>query len=295
MSRNLPILIAQAASRFPDEAVGQLRKEIFALLEDFPATRLFVYPEYHTCRVTGGPEERHSQYEECAEALDGPRVTALRDLAREAGVWLVPGTVIERGDDREIYNTALALGPDGEMSAYRKIFPWRPFEPFRPGQDLVTFDIPDVGRVGLAVCYDIWFPEVIRNLAWMGAELIVVPTQTSTLDREQELVLARASAIQNQVFVVASNAAEPVGTGRSIIVDPEGIVRMQAPSESAAFLTDVIDFDAVTRTREYGTCGLNRMWSQARAGDPILELPFYSGSLDPTKLEPVQRLNREKK
>jgi predicted amidohydrolase len=61
------------------------------------------------------------------------------------------GTVIERGEDGEIYNTALALGPDGEFASYRKTFPWRPFEPFRPGQDLVVFDIPDAGRVGLAI------------------------------------------------------------------------------------------------------------------------------------------------
>lgn len=284
MARNLPVLLGQVASRFPSEAPQQLRLELFELLEDFPASRLVVYPEYHTVRVSGGPEQRHDEYEECAEPLDGPRVTALRDIAKEAGVWLVPGTVAERGDDGEIYNTALAIGPNDEFVAYRKIFPWRPFEPFRPGQDLATFDIPGVGRVGLAVCYDIWYPEIIRNLAWMGAELIVVPTQTSTIDREQELILARASAIQNQVFVAAANAAEPVGTGRSIIVDPEGLVRVQAPSESEAFVTDVIDFDAVTRVREYGTCGLNRLWSQSRPGDPNIVLPMYDGQLEPSKL-----------
>jgi predicted amidohydrolase len=198
------------------------------------------------------------------------------------------GTVIERGEDGEIYNTALALGPDGEFASYRKTFPWRPFEPFRPGQDLVVFDIPDAGRVGLAIYYDLWFPEVIRGLAWLGAELIVLPTQTSTIDREQELVLTRASAIQNQVYVAAANAAEPDGTGRSIIVDPEGLVRMQAPSEVSAHLTDVIDFEAVTRVREYDTCGLNRMWSQTRPGDPVLPLPQYGGQLDPARWEPAR-------
>ena len=75
----------------------------------------------------------------------------------------------------------------------------------------------------------LWFPEVIRHLAWMGAELVVIPTQTSTRDPAEELVLVRASAIQNQVFVVAANAAAPVGTGRSILADPEGLVRFLAP------------------------------------------------------------------
>lgn len=283
MARDLPVLVVQAASRFPGAAVGDLRVELLELLEDFPRTRLVAYPEYHLCRVSGGPEERRRQYEACAEPLDGPRVSALRELAREVGLWLVPGTVVERGQSGEIFNTALAIGPDGELTSYRKVYPWRPFEPFQPGSEFVTFDIPDVGRVGLAICYDLWFPEVIRSLAWAGAELIILPTQTSTADREQELVLARASAIQNQVFVVAANTAEPVGTGRSIIVDPEGLVRMQAPSEVAAVLTDVIDFDAVARVREYGTCGLNRMWSQGRPGDPTLELPMYGGRLDPMR------------
>ncbi len=284
MARNLPVLLGQVESRYPDEAPEQLRAELFEWLEDFPSSRLVAYPEFHTVRVNGGPQQRREEYEQCAEPLDGPRVTALRDIGREAGVWLLPGTVIERGDDGEMYNTALAIGPDGEFFSYRKIFPWRPFEPFKPGHELVTFDIPDIGRVGLAVCYDIWYPEVIRNLAYLGAELIVVPTQTSTIDREQELILARATAIQNQVFVAAVNAAEPAGTGRSIIVDPEGLVRVQTPSESAAVVTDVIDFDAVSRVREYGTCGLNRLWSQSRPGDPSIALPMYGGQLEPNAL-----------
>lgn len=292
MSRTLPVLLMQVPSRAPADAVDELRAELPALLEDFPATRLVAYPEYHTARVEGGPEERRRGYESIAEPLDGDRVTALRDLARETGVWLAPGTVIERGADGAVYNTALVLGPAGEFHAYRKLFPWRPFEPFRPGDRFVVFDIPGAGRVGLAICYDIWFPEVIRSLAWAGAELVLVPTQTSTIDREQELVLLRAAAIQNQVFVVATNAAAPAGTGRSIVVDPEGIVRVQAPSEVATVLTDVIDFDAVARVREYGTCGLNRIWAQARDGDPVVELPIYDGRLDPTRWAPAPRTTR---
>jgi predicted amidohydrolase len=80
----------------------------------------------------------------------------------------------------------------------------------------------------LAICYDIWCPEVARQLAGLGAEFIVAPTQTTTCDREQELILIRAAAIANQVFLVSANAAAPIGTGRSLIVDPEGRVRAQA-------------------------------------------------------------------
>src|SRR5690606_37814116 len=102
MARNLPVLVVQCVSRFPDGAVSELRVELLELLQDFPSTRLVVYPEYHLCRVTGGPEERRRQYEACAEPLEGPRVDSLRELANEAGVWLLPGTVVERGEQGEI-------------------------------------------------------------------------------------------------------------------------------------------------------------------------------------------------
>lgn len=287
--RLLPVLLAQTSPLPPDQAVGHLRHDVLALMDEFPGTRLLVYPELHTCTVEGTRAERDRQYRELAEPLDGPRVAELRSIAREAGVWLVPGTVLERGPDGELFNTAIAITPDGEIAAsYRKIFPWRPSEPFDPGTAFVTFDIPDVGRVGLAVCYDLWFPEIVRHLAWLGAEVVVIPTQTSTADREQELVLARAAAIQNQVLVLSTNASAPLGTGRSSIVDPEGLVRVQSAGEAAARLSDVIDLDSVTKTRATGTCGLNKMWSQARPGDPVLPLPLYGGRLDPTRWEPSQ-------
>lgn len=296
MSRWLPVLLAQVPARAPAIAVEALREEVHELLAEFPATRLIVYPEYHTCDVTGGPEARRQRYEEIAEPIDGPRVNALRGIAREAGVWLVPGTVIERGSAGEIYNTAPAISPAGELvGAYRKIFPWRPFEPFTPGDGFSVFDIPGVGRVGLCICYDLWFPEVSRQLAWMGAEVIVCPTFTSTCDRAQELVLSRATAIQNQVYFVAVNTATPQGTGQSIVVDPEGLVRVQAPDQSPALLTDVLDLDAVTRVREHGTCGLNRMWSQFKASDAALELPVYAGSMTPERWQFRESLAREKK
>ena len=216
MTRPLPLLLMQAPPRSPATAADELREELTGLLADFPATRLVVYPEYNTCAVRGDPEQRREAYEALAEPLDGPRVTALRGIARDAGVWLLPGTVPERGGDGGLYNTAVVVRPDGELAAsYRKIFPWRPFEPFKPGDRFVVFDLPGAGRIGLGICYDIWYPEVARQLAWLGAEVILFPAQTSTCDRAQELVLARAAAIANQVFVVSVNAAAPVGTGQS--------------------------------------------------------------------------------
>jgi hypothetical protein len=149
-----------------------------------------------------------------------------------------------------------------------------------------VFDLPDVGRLGFSICYDAWFPEVSRQLAWMGAEVIISPVLTTTCDRAQELVLARANAIVNQVYVISVNAAAPVGVGRSLIVDPEGRVRVEADDSTATVLTDVLDLDEVTRVRQYGTAGLNRMWDQFTEADAPLELPLYQGRIDPLRWKP---------
>ena len=246
-----------------------------------------VYPELHLFGVDGPGSTHPAQLEAAAQPLDGPLCAALAELAGDHGVWLVPGSIVERGADGELYNTAVVFSPDGELVAsYRKIFPWRPFEPYRPGGEFVVFDIPGTGRVGLSICYDSWFPEVARHLAWMGAEVIVNPVMTTTIDRAQEIVIARANAIVNQVFVVSVNTAAPVGLGQSVVIDPEGRVRVTAPSEVATVLTDVVDLDAVATVRRFGTVGLTRPWDQFQPDDAPLELPLYGGRIDPARWKP---------
>ena len=208
------------------------------------------------------------------------------EIAREAGVWLVPGTVFERAPDGRLHNTAPVISPAGELIArYRKVFPWQPHEDCAPGDSFVTFDIPDVGRVGMAICYDGNFPEMFRQLAWMGAEVVLQPTLTTTSDREAELVLARANAIANQLYVVNLNAAAPAALGRSVVVDPEGVVRLQA-GDGEEMLTHVLDLDAVTKAREYGTAGVSRMWEQILRTGPQIELPMYGGRVRDSAAQP---------
>src|SRR6185436_2958505 len=174
-----------------------------------------------------------------------------------------PGSVFERGKEGSLHNTALVLSPEGELVAtYRKVFPWEPHEPSVPGDRFVTFDVPEVGRLGLSICYDGSFPETCRELAWMGAEAVLQVSLTTTSDRSQEIVMARANAIVNQLYLVSLNAGLPAGLGRSVIVDPEGLGRLQA-GDGEELLTDVLDLDAVTRVREYGTGGVSRLWDQA--------------------------------
>ncbi|MFI0986987.1 carbon-nitrogen hydrolase family protein [Streptomyces exfoliatus] len=245
----------------------------------FPHVGLVVVPEL--LLAAEGPmlgPSPEDWMERTAEPIPGPTTDRVCALARETGLWLIPGSLFERAEDGRIFNTAVAVSPEGEIVArYRKIFPWQPYERTVPGNEFTVFDIPGTGRIGLAICYDGSFPETVRQLAWLGAEIVVQPTLTTTRDREMELVCARANAWTNQVYVLNVNAADPAGVGGSAIVDPEGIVRQQAGG-GEEILVDVLDLDTVTRVREHGSAGLNRPWSQlARYGEGI-HLPMYGGT-----------------
>jgi len=247
---------------------------------------LVVFPELHLFGTETWPAAERTQRQRAAAVpLDGEFVQELCGIARDAGVWLIPGSVCERGKNDELFNTALTIAPDGTLVAsYRKVFPWRPFEPYDPGDRFVTFDL-DRTTAGLSICYDSWFPEVTRHLAWMGAEVVVNIVKTTTPDRAQELVLARANSIVNQTFTVSVNCAGPIGMGQSIVVDPEGGVLATAGAEPEILMV-TLDLDHVTRVREHGTAGSNRMWSQFLPTDAALELPLYQGRIDPHRWEP---------
>src|SRR3954454_2138532 len=238
--RTLSVAALQTTPVFRDPAatLDLLRGRVLGTKAVVPDVDLLLLPELHLSAQPRLLEEQAEYPDEVAVPVPGPLTESLGALAREAGVWLVPGTVFERAEDGRIHNTALAFSPQGELVArYRKVFPWQPHEECAPGDEFVTFDIPGVARVGLAICYDGNFPEVFRALAWQGAEVVLQPTLTTTSDREAELVLARANAIANQLYVVSLTAAAPAGLGRSLVVDPEGIVRREA-GDGEAVITD---------------------------------------------------------
>jgi len=265
----------------PEATLAQLADRARVVRETAPHAQLLLLPELHLSALPPLLEEHAGYAGQVAGEIPGPITEALGEIARDSGLWLVPGSIYERADDGRIHNTAVVVSPDGELVArYRKVFPWQPHESCAAGARFVTFDVPDIGRIGLAICYDGNFPETFRQLAWMGAEVVLQPTLTTTSDREAELVMARANAIFNQLYVVSLNAAPPAGLGRSVIVDPEGLVRL-AGGESEELMTDVLDLDAVKRVREYGTAGVSRMWEQILREGPGVELPMYGGSVQP--------------
>ncbi len=224
-----------------------------------------------------------------AQAIPGPLTERLANIASRWRKWLVPGSLYERDGDK-IYNTALAISPGGEIAAkYRKMFPWLPYEMgTTAGKEFCTFDIKGVGRFGLMICYDTWFPEVARTLAWMGAEVILQPTMTPTSDRELELVMCQANAIFNQAYFISLNGVGPYGGGRSLMVDPDGRI-LQCAGERETILTEIIDLDHVTRTREYGTIGLAQTLKQLRDSGQHFP-PYHNGNLQKGSLRDLGEL-----
>jgi formamidase len=264
----------------PAATLERFERDVRTLRSTFDGLELVVAPELHLMALLPLLGEPGSSESELAIDVPSELTERLGGLARETGLWLLPGSVYERVEGG-VANTALVLSPAGDLVAsYRKCFPWQPYETSVPGTQTVCFDIDGVGRFGLAICHDGVFPEIFRSLAWQGAEAIFQVTLTDTSDRDMETVVVRANAYVNQVAVVNVNAAAPVGNGRSVVVDAEGAVRYEA-GVAEEVVTAVLDLDAVARVRERGAFGINRLWDEMDRVGPGLELPLYGGRYRP--------------
>jgi len=197
--------------------------------------------------------------------LPGPEEEAFQQAAARYGIWLIPGSFFEVVPDGRIFNTAPVIAPDGNVvSRYRKMFPFLPYErDVSPGTEFCVFDVPNVGRFGVSICYDIWFPETTRTLTSMGAEVILHPVLTGTVDRDVELSIARATAAQFQCYVVDINGLGAGGVGRSCVVDPAGNVLHQAGGGYEVIALE-IDPAQVRRQRERGLKGLGQVLKSFR-------------------------------
>ena len=288
MDGKLSIVAVQASPQNFSGSLNKFAEDLADVVARHPEVEMVIYPELHLFQPLAiEPGEKHTVANLDSVDIDSDFVRGLGDVARLHKIWLIPGSINEKGSAENLYNTALVFNPDGQVVArYRKIFPWRPFEPHTPGLTFVVFDIPTVGKIGLNTCYDIWFPETCRQLAWMGAELIINLVKTNTADRAQEVILTRANAIFNQVALLSVNSAGPEGVGCSLVVGPEGEVITDAMHTNRAELEYTFDSGSIERVRKNGTAGTNKMWKQFRSGDHSIPLPLYNGSIDPSRWTP---------
>ena len=209
-----------------------------------------------------------------AEPLPGPSEQRYQAIAREHSLWLLPGSLYERAGDR-IFNTAPVIDPAGNVIArHRKIYPFQPYErDVACGDAHTVFDIPDVGRIGVSICYDMWFPETTRTLAWMGAEVILHPSLTNTIDRDVEISIARASAATNQCYFIDLNCCGKLGYGRSSVFGPGGET-IHVAGTGREIIALELDLDVVTNTRERGWQGLAQTLKSFR--DTPVSFPPYA-------------------
>ena len=219
-----------------------MRQRLDLVMHLYPWVQMAMFSEL----APFGPLTHHAQ------DLPGPAEEQLQAMARKHSLWLLPGSMVERRDGK-LYNTASVINPNGDVIArYRKMFPFRPFEEgITAGDEFVVFDVDGVGRFGVSICYDMWFPETTRTLTSMGAEVILHPVLTHTLDRDAELHIARASAAMFQCYVFDINGVHAGGNGRSTVIDPAGRSLHQS-SVSEEILPIEIDLDHVRRQREHG-------------------------------------------
>jgi predicted amidohydrolase len=239
---------------------------------------LIVLPEKFN--LLGAPEQLRAG----AEPLDGPTLTWAAETARELGVWLVAGSIVERVEgDEKLRNTCVLLAPDGEQRAvYRKIHmfdvevggvSYRESDTEAPGTEIVLADAGDL-ELGLAVCYDLRFPELFRILAVQGARAIALPAAfTLHTGKDHWEVLVRARAIENQLFVIAAGqiGMHPPGHesfGRSMIADPWGIPLAVAPDRECFVAAD-LDLEAQERVREKLPSLANRRPEAYRWPEPV--------------------------
>lgn len=244
--------------------IDLVEKEIRSVVKRFPWVDLVTLGEL----IIHGPSTAK------AEPAGGPTEQRLQALARELQTWLVPGSIYEARDGK-VFNTSPVIAPDGSIVCrYDKMFPFLPYEAsVASGENYRIVDLPGIGRIGIVICYDIWFPEVIRTLSAMGAELILAPTLTNTIDRDVEVALARANAATSQVFMVAVNGAGQLGNGRSVVFGPGGDPIYEAGTGRDVIAIEV-DLDQVTHVRERGWHGLGQVMKSFR--DSKVEFPMHA-------------------
>jgi predicted amidohydrolase len=227
--------VAEIAAR-----VAGLRDADLVVLPELWATGYFCFDDYRA----------H------ARPLSGSFLAPLGEAAREAGVVVAAGTFLEAADDGRIHNAAVVFDVDGTVAlVQRKVHVFgvgsREADLVAPGED-VAVAATAAGRIGVAVCYDLRFPELFRLHAEDGAELIVVPAAWPAARREHWRLLLRARAVENQAYVLACNGAgADHGTllaGHSAIIDPLGEVLAEA-GEAPGEVRARIDLASVAAAR----------------------------------------------
>jgi predicted amidohydrolase len=265
MRSYLAAAVQMTASSSKEENLA--KAETFVRLAAERGASVIVLPEVFAWR--GSRAEEPAQI----ERIPGPTSTRLSELARRHRIHLLAGSFLEMSDEARAYNTSLLFNPDGDIVAhYRKIHLFdvdipgqvkvKESDTKKPGQAVITANTT-LGVFGLSVCYDLRFPELYRQLATEGAEVIFVPSAfTFPTGAAHWEPLLRARAIENQAYVIApnqigKNAHGFADYGNSMIIDPWGKVIARA-ADKECFITAEIDRDYLEKVRRELPCLAHR-------------------------------------
>tara|TARA_B000000475_G_scaffold91431_1_gene74276 strand:- start:131 stop:970 length:840 start_codon:yes stop_codon:yes gene_type:complete len=256
-----------------------LTTKIKSTISRYPWVNMVVLSEL----AVGGPS-RSKEF-----SLDN-NLQHFSELASELDIWLIPGSFYHH-DKKGITNVAPVISNTGEVvTLCTKIYPFTPYENgIEGGDETCVFEIPDVGIFGMHICYDLWFPETSRALAMQGAQIIIHPSLTDTCDRNEEKIMARATAIQQQCYYFDVNAGGEQGCGQSIVIGPEGEVLTELGSSEEIALLEV-DLGSVNRIRQRGIKGLGQPLKSFRDNPK-----YFESNLNEQYLETLGKLEIPKK
>ncbi len=219
-------------------------KEIVLRSSKLYKTELIIFPEL---AIQGAQKD--------IIVLDNKYIEELKNIAKDNQIWVIPGSmyVKEKG---KIFNRLYVINKNGEiMGNYDKMFPWEPFELIEHGENIFVFDFEGKIKIGIGICYDIFFPEIARAMVLKGAELLIYPHYTTTSDRELELNIAKSYAILNNAYVASFNGVNNYLVGKSAIYGPEG-EELQRVENDEIILTEIISKERVKVVREKGLKGV---------------------------------------
>ncbi len=260
--------------------IPMMKHKIDVMMSVYPWVQMIVFSEL----APYGPLTYNAQ-----EFPNGAE-EEFQKIAKRYGIWLIPGTMFQKKEGK-IFSTASVINPQGEIvGRYDKMFPFYPYEEGVTGGDkFLIFDVPNVARFGVSICYDMWFPETSRTLAVNGVDVIIHPTLTATIDRDIELANAQATAAINQCFIFDVNGLGDGGTGRSIVCGPDGRILHQS-STGEELIPIEVDIERVKRSRERGILRLGQPLKSFR--DRLVDFDIYDKNKKHPYLENLGELKK---
>ena len=266
MGRYLNVGLLQSESKDSsfDESLKRIELSVDNLMTGMNRPDIIVGPEMNIGLRWKG--------ERSGDTIPGRVTDILGELARKHGIYLMVGSMLEvqRFEDgsKKLYNSVPIFNPQGELiRVYRKMCPYTPVEGnFTPGTEYVTFEIKEKKTViGVLNCHDWCFPEISRNLALMGAEVLIRPA----IDPEGLYSVCKSipytRAFENQAYFISVNMAgawlDGYAYGHSVIAGPDGTCIYEAGSSPTA-LTVSLDLNKISDSRRYGTCLTEQLMRQ---------------------------------